>query len=146
MQPPTNEEESTGKQIRVLLVDDDPLVGVAFSRMLSPFQVTFAQSAAGALARLQVGGRFDAILCDIYMPGLNGMQFHDEVERISPQLARGIIYMSGNASAPDAAEFLQRVGNPCLPKPVKREALRKAVLAAAHGMKASADMGGNDTP
>jgi CheY-like chemotaxis protein len=131
MQPLTNDAASTPRQLRVLMVDDDPLVGVAFSRMLSPFKVTFAQSAAGALARLQAGGKFDAILCDIYMPGMNGMAFYDEVAKISQPLASRIIFVSGSASAPEAAEFLQRVGNTCLPKPIKPEVLKSAVLASS---------------
>jgi CheY-like chemotaxis protein len=114
------------------MIDDDPIIGVAFSRMLSPFSVTFAQSAAGALGRLQAGGKFDAILCDLYMPGMNGMMFYDEVAKVSQRLADGIIFMSSNASAPEASDFLKRIHKTCLGKPIKRQALIGAVLAAAH--------------
>jgi len=138
MQPP-NDDPGAPRRLRILLVDDDALVGAAFSRMLSPFKVTFAQSAAGALARIQVGGRFDAILCDLFMPGMNGMQFHDEVAKISPGLARAIIYVSGNTSAPEAAAFFTRTSKTCLPKPIEREQLMSAVLAAADEMRRLGD-------
>ncbi len=127
--------DGTQPKLRVLLIDDDPLVGVAFSRLLNPFNVTFAQSAVGGLARVQAGGKFDAIVCDMYMPGMNGMQFYDEVAMVSQRLARQIIFVTGSASAPEAAAFLERTSNICLAKPVKREALKSAVVAASKVMR-----------
>jgi CheY-like chemotaxis protein len=131
MEPNSSGGAPTQQHLRILMVDDDPVVGVAVTRMLSPLKVTFAQSAAGALARVQAGGKFDAILCDIFMPGMDGMAFCDEVAKVSRRLASRIVYMSASASAPEAAAFLARTGNTCLSKPVKREALKSAVLAAA---------------
>lgn len=119
----------------VLMVDDDPLVSALFGRLLRPFKVTFAQSAAGAMGRLQAGAEYDAIVCDIYMPGISGMQFYEEVARLSQKVASRIIFVSGSPSAPEVEEFLRRTGNSCLPKPIEREALRRAVLDAAREKK-----------
>ena len=118
-------------QPRILIVDDDALVGAALSRLLTPFPVVFAQSTVGALARLHAGGKYDAILCDIYMPGMNGMQFHSEVAKLSAGLARRIVFVSGACAAPEVRAFLVRTGSPFLEKPIAREDLRSAVLKAA---------------
>lgn len=118
-------------QLRVLVVDDDPLIGEAFKRLLEPSRVVFAQSAVGALGRIQAGGQFDAILCDINMPGMDGMQFHDEVAQRWPRLARRIVFVTGSSGSPDTAAFLRRSRNLWLPKPVGRDALKGAIAAAA---------------
>ena len=131
LRPTQDEAAGRAPTPRVLLVDDDPLVGVAYSRMLRPFQVVFAQSAAGALARLQAGGRFDAIVCDFYMPGMNGMDFHAEVGKLSPAMAGQIVFVTGALSSKEVTAFLARTSNACLFKPVEREALQGAVVAAA---------------
>jgi two-component system NtrC family sensor kinase len=122
--------EGDAMRRRVLVVDDDASVGMAIRLVLKPLQVTFAQSAAGALARIDAGGQFDAIVCDLQMPGMTGMQFHDEVRKISGALVSRIIFVTGGAS-PEAAAFLARNTNPCLEKPFSREALRRAVQAAS---------------
>ncbi len=130
MQPDSKSSDGA-PQPRVLVVDDDPSVGMAIKLALKPLQVTFAQSATGALARVQAGGNFDAVVCDLHMPGLSGMQFHDEVAKIAPDLAGRIVFVTGGATAPEAAAFLERTTNTCIEKPFQREALRLAVAAAA---------------
>jgi CheY-like chemotaxis protein len=116
---------------RILLVDDDALVGAALTRILAPFRVTFVQSAVGALARLQAGGRFDAIVCDIHMPRMDGIQFHAEVAKLDRALAGRMIFVTGAASSAKAQAFLDSVPNRCLMKPFAADDLRRAVLAAS---------------
>ncbi len=119
------------QQGRVLVVDDDAAVGKAIRLALQPLQVTFAQSAVGALARIGAGGKFDAIVCDLHMPGMTGMQFHDEVAAIAPSLAARIVFVTGCATSPQAAAFLQRTTNAVVEKPFELQTLRAAVAAAA---------------
>jgi CheY-like chemotaxis protein len=122
--------DSAEPRLRILVVDDDPLVGPIFSRLLAPLTVTFAQSTAGALARVEAGGKFDAVVCDINMPSMTGMQFYDAIARISPPLAQRMIFVTATPSAPDVTAFIERTGCMCLAKPVRREALKQAIAAA----------------
>jgi len=132
MQPRSKDDEAKRQQLSVLIVDDDRLTSAVLRDMLSPFRITFAQSASGGLGRLQAGGRYDAILCDIHMPGMNGMQFYEEVAKVSQQLASRIIFITGGGYSAEVADFLERTHSPCLTKPLESEALRSAVTAAAH--------------
>ena len=112
---------------RVLIIDDDRDVGTTVARLLKPIPVVFAQSAAGALGRITAGGRFGAIICDIHMPGLDGIQFHAAVAAQAPSLARRIVYITGSVSTEHLAEFLHRTGCRCIRKPFQGAELRAAV-------------------
>ena len=116
---------------RILVVDDDASVGLALRLALKPFQVTFAQSASGALARVQAGADFQAVVCDLHMPGMSGMQFQEQLRAIDYGLADRIVFVTGGAQTAEAAAFLQRTMSLWLEKPFQREALQAAVTAAA---------------
>jgi two-component system, cell cycle sensor histidine kinase and response regulator CckA len=118
---------------RILVVDDDPAVGRAIRAALRPLPVTFAQSAVGALARIEAGGHFDAIVCDLHMPGMDGIRFQAELARLAPDLAAGIVFVTGGATTPEAADFLSRTPNTCVAKPFTSQELRAAVAAASAG-------------
>jgi hypothetical protein len=55
------------------------------------------------------------------------MDVYEAVLSIDPELAQGMVFMTGGAYTPRAAEFLERIENPHLEKPLDRAALH-AVL------------------
>ena len=70
--------------MRILIVEDSPLVqsmyGLAFSRR--EHELTTANDGREALARLaDPASRFDVILLDLRMPGMNGVEFLQQVRR-----------------------------------------------------------------
>jgi two-component system, NtrC family, sensor kinase len=84
--------------------------------------VTCQTSSEAALARLQRGERFDAILCDLMMPQRTGMDLHEALVELSPDQARVMLFLTGGAS-PRARAFLDRVGDAAFDKPVNLPAL-----------------------
>ena len=67
--------------ISLLLVDDEPAlleIGQLFLERIPGITITTADSAESALQRLEQG-RFDAIVSDYQMPGMNGIAFLQEV-------------------------------------------------------------------
>ena len=122
---------TTQETPRVLVIDDDPTVGRMIQRVLDGFRITFAQSATGALGRIQAGGEFQAIVCDVYMPGMSGLQFHDELERLAPALAKRLVLLTG-AWDSRLADYAERADVPWLPKPFSPDQLRAAVRNAAN--------------
>jgi CheY-like chemotaxis protein len=119
------------KSPRVLVVDDDALIGALIGEALKDFRVTFVQSATGALGRIEAGGDFCAVVCDLLMPGMSGFQFHAEIERIAPDLARRVVFLSGIANSPEVEAFIRRTRVACFPKPFDPHKLREAVEEAA---------------
>ena len=82
---------------------------------------------AAALARLRGGEPFDAILCDLMMPGLTGMDLHEELSRTSPALAARMGFLSGGAFTTRAQEFVASLPGKHLDKPFSSAALREFV-------------------
>jgi CheY-like chemotaxis protein len=129
--PPTPRIAPAGAR-RVLVVDDDPLVARAVVRTLaSGFDVTTVSSAAEALARIEAGERFDAVLCDLMMPQMTGMELYARVAARDPALARRMLFMTGGAFTEAAARFVADACAPCLEKPFEPARLREAIDRAA---------------
>lgn len=122
--------EDEGKR-RVLLVDDEPLVLKAMSRILKQHEVTQAGSVDAALDVIAKGGQFDVILCDLMMPGRTGMDLYEALQREAPGLADRIIFVTGGAFTERAETFLREVPNRQLVKPVDATVLRQVVRQVA---------------
>jgi PAS domain S-box-containing protein len=113
---------------RVLVIDDEPAIGRAMIRVLQrDHDVSFVGEAREALSRIAGGASFDVVLCDLMMPGMNGMEFFEAVREEKPDLARRIVFVTGGAFTPRSEAFLQSTANACLVKPVEPAALRKVV-------------------
>src|SRR5512142_2050366 len=106
-----------GGAMRVLVIDDDSAVGAVIKRALKAYDVTYAQSAVGALGRVAAGADFAAVVCDYRMPGMDGAQFFDELSRVDDRLARRIVFITGFAGDPGFLAFLKRAGCRCVEKP-----------------------------
>jgi signal transduction histidine kinase len=117
---------------RLLVVDDEPAIGALVRRILGPHaEVTYARSGPEALALLTAApARFSAVLCDVMMPGMTGLELHAQVARAGRGQERDFIFMTGGALTPEVQRFLDAVPNPTLQKPFGPEALL-ALLAAA---------------
>jgi two-component system cell cycle sensor histidine kinase/response regulator CckA len=120
---------------RILVVDDEPLVARAVVRVLSPpHEVVSAGSGAEALAHVERGDRsFDVVLCDLMMPEMTGMEVHERLRAISPDLARRVVFLPGGAASERAREFLGRSRQPCVEKPFDPVALRRLVTSMLVG-------------
>jgi len=116
---------------RVLIVDDEPLVGRAVARQLGDFEVETETSAAGALRRLRGGAGWDAIVCDLMMPDTSGMDLHAQVAEEAPQVASRFVFLTGGAFTERARTFLATTLQPVLEKPVDPTELRATVRAVA---------------
>jgi two-component system, cell cycle sensor histidine kinase and response regulator CckA len=123
---PALEAAPTGRRVRVLYVDDEPLVRNALSRLLSDeYDITTVGSAREARDRISRGERAEIILCDLMMPDMTGMELHAELTRLAPEQARRMIFLTGGAFTPRAREFLER--HPRLEKPLDPRLLRELI-------------------
>jgi PAS domain S-box-containing protein len=113
---------------RILVVDDEKLVGAALERALAgEHDVTVVASARMALRLVEMGERFDAVLTDLVMPELTGLDLHREVTRLDPRLEGKVIFMTAGAFTDEARRAVEARSGPCLAKPMKLDVLRTAI-------------------
>jgi CheY-like chemotaxis protein len=114
---------------RVLIVEDDARLARGLGRLLRRYDVATACSGSDALLQLRDGAEFDAILCDLGMPGMSGIEFYDQVRIAFPGDENRIIFMTGGPLSRAAARFMKQVPNPILEKPFSGDALELALAS-----------------
>lgn len=117
---------------RVLVVDDEPEIGASMHALLEPFHdVEFETSVASASAKLATDAAFDAILCDVMMPGASGVDLLDWLDEHHPKLLSRLVLMSGGILDESLRDRVARSGVPCLDKPLSSLDLMRTIEAAA---------------
>lgn len=121
-----HEIDSDPTELPMLLVDDDAAVRGALSALLVSFgyAVETAESGEAALAAL-ARSRFSILLCDIRMPGLDGVEVVRVALDVDPDL--GIIMVTGALDAGTATAALTAGAWDYLMKPIDASVLRGAV-------------------
>jgi DNA-binding response OmpR family regulator len=113
---------------KILLIDDEEGIGLAIKRMFRKrHDVTVKTSGEDGLRELEDDSRFDAIICDLMMPGMTGMDVYRKVEEHWPELADRFVFISGRIDSPDVKAFVGEVGRPILKKPMPPAELRSIV-------------------
>jgi CheY-like chemotaxis protein len=113
---------------RLLIVDDEVVASGSLRRLFSnEHDVTVANRGREALDLLRSGQRFDAILCDLLMPEVTGIELYAELQRIAPDQAECMIFLTGGAFSESSQQFLDGISNPWFEKPCNLEQLRAAV-------------------
>ena len=111
----------------VLVVDDEPAVGVIMTRVLRGYEVTSVTTAKAALALIDSGAAFDVILSDVMMPEMSGMELYSELLARNTRWAERMVFVTGGAFTPAAKAFLDSVANERIDKPFEPAAVRALV-------------------
>jgi len=82
-------EIGSGDDVRVLSVDDEPLVLEGLRRSVHrEFVADLASGAEEGLAKLREDGPYPVVVSDMRMPGMDGAEFLAEVRTVSPDSIR----------------------------------------------------------
>jgi PAS domain S-box-containing protein len=132
--PETRAATPSPQRGRILMVDDneDMLLIIKSFMKRAGFTVTTARSGEQALAQMQAGASFDAIVTDFAMAGMNGVEFLLQARRIVPSMPA---LMITGFVGPDIMRRLPDVG--MLRKPFSStdlvEAVGKLIRVSAAG-------------
>jgi two-component system response regulator PilR (NtrC family) len=115
----------------VLIVDDEQSVrdflSILFQR--EGYQVTLAPDAEAALAEAAATEDFDAVITDVRMPGMSGLELLAELKQCRPNLP--VIIVTAYASPDDAVQAMRNGAFDYITKPFNVDELRKVVKTAA---------------
>ena len=118
---------STAPTRRALIVDDEAPIRKLLARMLERrgFDVLEADTAEAALEIADTAG-LALVLCDVRLPGSNGMDLCRTLLARRPELERAFVFITGDRSAIDVDEVLSRV--PVLIKPFSSADLQAVLV------------------
>lgn len=118
-----------GPDSEVMLVDDDPSVRRALTRLLraAGFKVSSYASAEEYLDRYNPATP-SCLILDLAMPGLGGLDLQSAL--VAREYAPPIIFLAGQATVPDSVQALKRGAYEFFTKPIEEQVLLEAVRRA----------------
>ncbi|MEW6600962.1 MAG: sigma-54 dependent transcriptional regulator [Nitrospirota bacterium] len=118
---------------KVLVVDDDPFILMAVKQTLSmnSFDADIFDKPHEALGRI-VAGAYQAVIADVKMPKMNGMELLRRIHAIDPELP--VIMITGHGDVPLAVTALKEGAYDFLEKPVDDSVLLASLKRASEKM------------
>ncbi|HZK89400.1 MAG TPA: response regulator [Stellaceae bacterium] len=129
--------------IRVLMIDDDPVVRRTIARMLAPpdYEMTLAQDGLVGIEHYRQMG-CDVVITDMIMPVKEGIETILELRVIAPSLPILAISVGRQSGSADLLKLSHRLGaTEILPKPFTASQLRAAIDKC---LRPQTDLDGND--
>lgn len=114
---------------KILVVDDDPVVGKSFNRVLSNkgYAVITAENASEALRKMETAD-YDVVFTDIKMPGMDGVELAEEVKARHPWTP--VVIVTGYGTANNEARAKAAGVTAFLRKPLSPEMIEETTATA----------------
>lgn len=93
---PQRVTRGSSERKRILCIDDEPSVGRLIARVFrKAHDVVVETDCEQAIERLRRGEHYDAIICDLMMPVMSGIEFFDQLKVLDSALAKRCGFMTG---------------------------------------------------
>ncbi len=111
-----------------LLVDDDSQMIDILSKYFSTEGCHTEKASDGKLALEKMNKTlFDFILCDIKMPGMDGITLYQQLKGTGSPYLDKIIFITGDTVNHETQEFLKSIKNPLLGKPFGLDDVKETI-------------------
>jgi len=114
---------------KILVIDDEEIVGKSCSRILSPegYQVEYETNPKKGLAKVE-SGNYDLVLLDLRMPEMDGVEVLKKLKQKRPEVE--VVIITAYSSVDTAVETLKTGAKDYVPKPFTPEELKDVVKKA----------------
>lgn len=120
---------------RALVIDDEFTIRLALRRFFTRMGWSVDEASNGesgySLIVLDAHQKdvppYDIIISDLRMPGLNGIELHDRVKEMAPEMLSHLIFSTGDIVSEEAANFVRTSECLVLQKPFELSALRETI-------------------
>jgi len=126
---------------RIILAEDEDSIREYVGRFLTRMgcEVLATVNGRETVTALSGQGRFDLILSDLRMPGMDGEELYAWVLANKPELLKRMIFLTGDLDDPRSRGFISYTGVTCLEKPIVTSELARLI---ADAMRHSGPVGG----
>src|SRR5665648_676294 len=116
---------------RILVIDDERSIRNTLKDILEfeKYQVELAEDGFKALEMLKTND-FDVILCDIKMPGMDGIEVLQKVEELKPDIP--VVMISGHGNIDTAVESIKKGAFDYIEKPLDLNRLLITPVSYTH--------------
>ena len=131
---PVVEEPEKAAKARILVVDDEQVSRDFVKRVLAGegYEVETVDNAGDALKKIE-GKRYNLVLIDIKMPGMDGVELYRRIQKIARSLARRVVFITGDIMGAATEKFLSETKAAHIDKPFSAEQLSREVKRALTG-------------
>lgn len=110
----------------ILVIDDEDYISEILKLLFSElgFSVITVSDGIKGLELIKIHNIW-AVLCDLKMPGINGIEVYYEILKINPQLARRFVLLTGTVFDRKTKEIIKEKGIKTFLKPFKFEDIKR---------------------
>ena len=112
----------------ILVVEDEPAIHEICRRVFisEGFEVDIAVN--GKVAQDMINKKqYDLCLIDLRMPEMNGVELFQWLKDRHPEMAKGVIFTTGDVLGGETTSFIEQSGRPFLSKPFTPDELKAIV-------------------
>lgn len=120
--------KSESAKKRILVIEDEPVLGLLCRRVLSGsgFEVDVVSDGLEA-KKIAEEKNFDVCVSDIRLPGMTGIELYQHWQTTNNPIAERVIFITGDTMNNYVRDFLKKTDRPSVMKPFEPEDLVEAV-------------------